>query len=192
VIAYGTISRTWTEYILENFRRQAELTGTSYADIDRQAKTDATLMTRLFVDNLEPRAVAEKYPDLRERVEQLFPDGRTLGGRSRAFYGQLAAKNLGEAWEAFEGHALAIWGKADYVSTEDDHALIARMVNWVHPGKGTFLALEGADHGFHRASSPSESLGRQKPGEFNPAVLEACHAWIEKVKAGSNAQATRG
>jgi pimeloyl-ACP methyl ester carboxylesterase len=191
VIAYGTIARTWTEYILENFRRQAELTGASYADIDRQAKTDAALMTRLFVDNLEPKAVAEKYPELRERVEQLFPDGRTLGGRSRTFYGQLAAKNLGEAWETFDGHALAIWGKADYVSTEDDHALIARMVNWVHPGRGTFLALEGADHGLHRAASPQESLGRQKPGEVNPAVLEACHAWIEKVNGRREGQARR-
>jgi alpha-beta hydrolase superfamily lysophospholipase/bifunctional DNA-binding transcriptional regulator/antitoxin component of YhaV-PrlF toxin-antitoxin module len=191
VIAYGTISRTWTEYILENFRRQSELAGASYAEIDRQAKTDAALMARLFVDNLEPKAIAEKYPELRERVEQLFPDGQTFGGRSRAFYGQFAAKNLGEAWEAFDGHALAIWGKADYVSTEDDHALIARIVNRAHPGRGTFLALEGADHGLLRAASKQESLKRRTPGEVNPAVLEACHSWIEEVKARQEEQARR-
>jgi pimeloyl-ACP methyl ester carboxylesterase len=184
IIAYGTIARSWAEYVPENFRRQAELAGAPYAALDRQAKDDAALMTRLFVDNLEPRQVAEKFPELRERLGQLFPDGATLGGRSTAFFRQLAGKNLGEAWESFGGHALAIWGRADYVSNEDDHALIARIVNRAHPGRGTFLPLEGADHGFLKAASPRESMAqRSTPGEFNPAVLDACHTWVEKVMA---------
>jgi uncharacterized protein len=182
IIAYGTIARTWAEYLPENFRRQAELSGMPYSAIDRQAKVDAALMTRLFVDNLDPREVAEKFTELRDRVGQLFPDGETLGGRSAAFYRQLAGKNLGEAWETFGGHALAIWGRADYVSNEDDHALIARIVNKAHPGQGTFLALDGIDHGFLKAASPRESLARRgQPGEFNPAVLRACAAWVEKA-----------
>ena len=184
IIAYGTIARSWAEYLPENFRRQAELAGMPYAAIDRQAKDDAALMTRLFVDNLEPKQVAEQFPELRGRVGQLFPDGLTLGDRSTTFFRQLAGKNLGEAWEAFEGHALAIWGRADYVSNEDDHALIARIVNRAHPGRGTFLPLEGIDHGFLKAASPRESMTRgATPGELNPAVLGACHAWVEEVKA---------
>jgi uncharacterized protein len=182
IIVYGTIGRTWAEYLPENFRRQAELAGRPAALVDRQARADATLMTRLYVDRLSPKEVAEKYSDLRERVETIFPDGRTLGGRGSAFFHQLAAKDPGGAWEAFEGHALAIWGRADFVSNEDDHALIARIVNRAHLGRGTFLALEGADHGFLKAASPRESMTRgNKPGEFNPAVLEACHAWVEKA-----------
>jgi pimeloyl-ACP methyl ester carboxylesterase len=185
IIAYGTIARTWAEYIPENFRRQGELAGMPYAAIDRQARDDATLITRLYADNLTPKEIAEKYPDLRRRVEESFPDGRTIANRGPAFFRQLAAKNPGGAWEAFDGHALAIWGRADFVSNEDDHALIARIVNRGHPGRGTFLALEGTDHGLLKAASPRESLTRTKPGEFNPAVLEACHAWVEKVKARS-------
>ena len=182
IIVYGTIGRTWAEYIPENFRRQAELVGRPAGAVDRQARADATLMTRLYADHLTPKEIAEKYPDLRERVDMIFPDGRTLGGRGLAFFEQLAAKDPGGAWEAFDGHALAIWGRADYVSNEDDHALIARIVNRTHPGRGTFLALEGADHGFLKAATPRESMARGgQPGEFNPAVLEACRAWVEKT-----------
>jgi uncharacterized protein len=183
IIAYGTIARTWAEYIPENFRRQAELAGMPYSAIDRQAKVDAALMTRLFVDNMEPKQVAEKFPELRDRLQQLFPDGVIFGDRNAAFYRQLAGKNLGEAWETFNGHALALWARSDYVSNEDDHALIARIVNRSHPGHGTFLALDGIDHGFLKAASPLDSMTRRgKPGEFNPAVLEACRAWVDKVK----------
>lgn len=182
IIVYGTIGRTWAEYFPENFRRQAELAGMPAGEVDRQARLDATLMTRLHVDHLTPKEVAEKYSDLRGRVEAIFPDGRTLGGRGLAFFEQLASKNLGGAWEAFEGHALAIWGRADFVSNEDDHALIARIVNRAHPGHGTFLALDGIDHRFFKAASPRESMTRgTKPGEFNPAVLEACRAWVDKA-----------
>jgi uncharacterized protein len=182
IIVYGTIGRTWAEYLPENFRRQAELLGRPAAAIDRQARADATLMTRLYADHLTPREVLEKYTDLRERVEAIFPDGRTLGGRGPAFFEQLAAKDPGGAWESFEGHALALWGRADFVSNEDDHALIARIVNRVHPGRGTFLPLDGIDHGFLKAASRLESITRVgRPGEFNPAVLETCRGWVEKT-----------
>ena len=153
-----------------------------YSAIDRQAKVDAALMTRLFVDNLEPKQVAEKFPELRDRVNQLFPDGVIFGDRNAEFYRQLAGKNLGEAWEAFDGHALALWARADYVSNEDDHALITRIVNRSHPGHGTFLALDGIDHGFLKAASPRDSMTRRgQPGEFNPTVLEACRAWVGRT-----------
>jgi len=102
------------------------------------------------------------------------------------FFRQLADKNLGAAWEAFGGHALAIWGKSDFVSNEDDHALIARIVNRDHPGHGTFLVLDGIDHGFDRAASKRESFQRsqsREPGDFNPAILDVCREWISKTGA---------
>jgi hypothetical protein len=101
--------------------------------------------------------------------------------RSLTFFRQLADKNLGAGWESFKGQALAIWGKADFVSPEDDHALIARIVDRDHPGHGTFLAMDGIDHGFNKAASRRVSFERgqsRQPGEFNPAILEVCRAGI--------------
>ena len=94
---------------------------------------------------------------------------------------------MAAAWEKLGGHALALWGKSEFVSTEADHALIAAIVNKAHPGHGTFLAMEGIDHGFNRAASPEESFKNLgKPGEFNEAIVTTLLDWSSKVtgKAG--------
>jgi pimeloyl-ACP methyl ester carboxylesterase len=184
IIAYGTITRTWTEYMLENTRRQMELADSDPSTIDRSLRLEAALLTYLYSQKLSPKIIAERYPQLRERLQQSVSEDGYFFDRTLTFFQQLAEKNLGAAWGSFGGHALAIWGKADFVSNEDDHALIARIVNRDHPGHGTFLALDSIDHGFNRAASRRESFERgrsRQPGEFNPAILEACRAWIEKT-----------
>jgi dienelactone hydrolase len=184
IIVYGTITRTWTEYMLENTRRQLELADIDPSAIDRQLRDDAALLTYLYAEKLSPQEIVARHPRLRPLLEQTITEDRYFVDRSLTFFRQLAEKNLGAAWESFSGHALAIWGKADFVSHEDDHALIARIVNRDHPGQGTFLALDGIDHGFNRAASRRASFERgqsRQPGEFNPAILEVCRAWVEKV-----------
>jgi dienelactone hydrolase len=187
VAAYGTVAKTWHEYILENNRRQQTLAGDDPATIDRQLRRDAAILHLVNVDGLSFREVAEKYPDLKGRVEETTEGGQYYGGRNVEFFRQLAAMNLPEAWAKFPGHALAAWGQADFVSSESDHALIAAVVNRVRPGKGTFLAVPESDHGFRRAASQEESFERSSsPGgdaaaEFNPAFLDALLAWADRI-----------
>jgi len=184
IIVYGTITRTWTEYMLENIRRQMELADADPSAIDRDLRVEAALLTYLYAEKLSPKTIAERSPALRERLAQTITDDRYYVDRSLTFFRQLADKNLGAAWEAFNGHVLAVWGKADYVSNEDDHALIARIVNRDHPGHGSFVALDGIDHGFNRAASRRESFERgqkREPGTFNPAIIDACRTWLAKT-----------
>jgi hypothetical protein len=84
-----------------------------------------------------------------------------------------SSRNLGAAWTEFTGYALAIWGRSDFISGEDDHRLIARIVNRSHPGHGEFRALDGIDHGFYRRSDQKESFENWgRPGsEFNPEIV---------------------
>src|SRR5262249_25620237 len=70
IIAYGTITRTWTEYMLENLRRQLDLGGTSPADIDRYLRAEAAFLAYLYSEKLSPRVIAERYPNLREHLAQ--------------------------------------------------------------------------------------------------------------------------
>ena len=194
IIVYGTITRTWTEYWLENLRRQLELAGANPSAIDRDLRAEAALTTYLYADNKSPKEIIELYPHLRERIEQNITEEKYFFDRSLKFYRQLAAKNLGLAWESFSGHALAIWGRADFVSNEDDHALIARIVNQEHPGHGTFVAMDGIDHGFNRAATRLESFDRGqsgRPAEFNPAILDVCREWVEKTAAPPTADVKR-
>jgi dienelactone hydrolase len=186
IVVYGTITRTWTEYWLENLRRQMELADTDPSAIDRDLRAEAALSTYLYTERKSPKEIIDRFPNLRDRIEQSITEDRYFFDRSLSFYRQLTDKNLGAAWESFGGHALAIWGKGDFVSNEDDHALIARIVNRDHPGHGTFLAMEGIDHGFNRAASRRESFERgqsRQPGEFNPAIVEVARAWVEKIAA---------
>ena len=193
IIVYGTIARTWTEYWLENLRRQMELADADPAAIDRDLRAEAALATYLYAEKKSPKEIIERYPHLRERLEQNITEDRYFFDRSLTFYRQLADKNLGAAWESFGGHALAIWGKADFVSNEDDHALIARIVNRDHPGHGTFLAMEGIDHGFNRAASRRELRRGQsrQPGEFNPAILEVAVPGPRRRLSAGASQLTR-
>jgi pimeloyl-ACP methyl ester carboxylesterase len=195
IIVYGTIGRTWTEYMLENLRRQMELADSDPSAIDRDLKLEAALLNYLYSEKLPPKTIAERYPALRDRLAQTVTDDRYFVDRSLTFFRQLADKNLGEAWEKYSGHVLAIWGKADFVSNEDDHALIARIVNRTEPGHGTFVALDGIDHGFNRAASRRESFERgrtSQPDTFNPVILDTCRTWLAKTAAQPASTPKRG
>jgi pimeloyl-ACP methyl ester carboxylesterase len=186
IAAYGTVAKTWTEYMLENTRRQKALAGDDFAAIDRDLRRDAAIYHHVYVEGVSPGEVAEKHPELKDRIADTTEDGRYFAGRHHRFFAQLAAANLPEAWSKFTGHALAAWGQADFVATESDHALIAEVVNRAHPGHGTFLVVRGSDHGFSRASSWDEAFQRarspsSRSGEFNPAFLDALTAWADKV-----------
>jgi pimeloyl-ACP methyl ester carboxylesterase len=183
IAAYGTIGRTWLEYVLENTRRQEDLAGEDPATVDLHLRQEAAIQSLLLLDKMTADEVVAKHPELRDRLFGVWTDGRSLGGRNLDFFRQLAAKNLAEAWGKFDGHALAIWGEADFVSGRSDHELIARLVNRSHPGHGRFLELAGSDHGFARAASQAESLARGRSGgaEFNPAIVGALTAWADEI-----------
>ncbi len=179
---YGTASKTWYEYLLENTRRQMAMAGAPASEIDEALRKDSAINFEVFVAGRPPEEVAKAHPGLADRIGEMIAEGRYYAGRHHAFFRQLAAKNMAAAWEAFGGHALAIWGKGDFVSAEADHALIAAIVNRARPGHGTFLAMDGIDHGFNRAASQEESFRNSgRPGEFNPAIVSTLADWASKI-----------
>jgi dienelactone hydrolase len=182
IAVYGTIAKTWTEYMLANVRRQLELSGEDAGVVDDALHVEAAVLHHLFTEKLAPSAIAEKHPELASRLSDITSEDKYYVDRSIEFFRQLNEKSLGDAWQRFNGHALAIWGQADFVSAEDDHALIARIVNKEHPGRARFVSLEGIDHGFARAGSAEEAI-RQGPGPspFNPKIIEVLREWAVDV-----------
>jgi pimeloyl-ACP methyl ester carboxylesterase len=188
IAVYGTLAKTWHEYLLENVRRQMVLGGASFGDIDTVLRQDAAIDLHIM-DGLSPGEIAARYSELKERTDALYTDGKYYVGTHYAFFRQLGGKNLAAAWEKFGGETLVAWGKSDFVSSEQDHALIARIINRVHPGRGVFLALDGIDHGFHAAVSPEESFAsaRKPDRTFNPAFHNALRDWALRVCGAGDA-----
>jgi pimeloyl-ACP methyl ester carboxylesterase len=185
IAVYGTVSKTWTEYFLENWRRQAVLAGDDPARIDLTLHDLAAALHYLLIEQKAPDEILRVRPHLRSTLAKLAPAGRIVG-RSIPFWSQLATKNLPAYWAKGQGYVLAVWGRNDFIATEADHPFIADIVNRARPGRGTYVALDESDHGFRRTSSVEDSFKRWNTpgGEFNPSIITTVKEWIEKVRIG--------
>jgi len=180
----GTVCKTWTEYFLENTRRQELLAGRTPSDVDGRLRLQAAAMSCLLDLKMKPEEVIAKYPNLAPSVNEVAPNG-LMYGRPVDFWAQLAGYNFPEYWTKVDAHVLALWGDSEFITTEEDHPLIAEVVNSARPGKGKYVKLEGSDHGFKKTTSMRDSFARwgQPGGEFNPNVVEALKAWTKEVLA---------
>lgn len=184
IAVYGTIARTWIEYLLENNRRQFELAGVSAGDVDRQLMLEAQGLAFVYGEKLSPEETAAKNEHLAAWVESTFQEGKYFSGCHYKFFQQLADRALGEAWADFPGQVLSLWGEADFIAGSADHALIAEIVNRSHPGRAEYRILKGIDHNFNTAATPVESRSRfgQPGGRFNPQIVETLRAWSESLE----------
>lgn len=187
---YGTLVKTWLEYLAENSRRQAMLAGTDPAAFDQQARRLERFHHALHVEKKSPQQIFEASPELREPLaDDLMLDGDSFFGRHFTFFQQLNDVNLPEHWRKLDCDVLSMWGVAEFVTGRDDHEQIAAIVNARHPGKGTFFAVPDTDHGFERAATPKEALdalnsGPGGPSKFNPLFLETMKAWmVDRAKS---------
>lgn len=183
IAVYGTVTKTWLEYALENTRRQQALAGATPAAIDSVVRKEAAGTHYICVEKMTPSEMLAAHPDLQAWVDSSFVEQTYYSGLHYRFLQQIAEKNLAAAWEAYPGYALAIWGKSDFISGKEDHALIAAIVEAHNAGHGEFVALQDADHAFCVAATPEESLAEWgQPGrEANGAIVGLLREWAARV-----------
>jgi hypothetical protein len=180
---YGTLARSWSEYVLENTRRQDMLAGATGGQTDQSIKQLYRVVNYLFEEGLSPAEVIKRKPDLKEYVNAMVPDGKTYSGVGLPFFQALAKKNLAAAWEKCPAQVLSIYGENDFISGRTDHELIAELVNKVRPGSAEFKLLPASDHGFFQTTSPADSMAKWgRPGAaLNPAIIETLRAFFERT-----------
>ncbi|HRF60009.1 MAG TPA: alpha/beta fold hydrolase [Fimbriimonadaceae bacterium] len=180
VIASGTLTRTWGEYMLENTRRQSLLAGASFAQVDTELKSLAAINHYLFSEGLTPDEIAKKRPDLAGAVAAVSPDRKTYSGVGIPFFKELADQNLAEAWAKTDAKVLTLWGANEFISGRSDHELIVTIVNKERPGTATFQVVPDSDHGFFKTSSQEDSFRQWGKGApFNPNVVDIVLAWLK-------------
>jgi pimeloyl-ACP methyl ester carboxylesterase len=180
VIVFGTTSRTWFEYQLENVRRQLALAGASPSDIVASVQNEARISSTILIDKGSLANAWEKYPNLREPSP--MATGDTLYTRGMSFFHQLQDANVAQAWERSAAPALVVHGGFDWVTSREDHAEIAAIANARAPGSGRLLLLPKSDHAFTTHESLEASLGGMGQGEFDSRLPIAVAAWIAQLE----------
>ena len=182
VAVAGTMSKTWTEYWVENTRRQSRLGGASAAELDKQAHEMTALCFYLVELGQSPAQIKREHPELEKVVDDSIPDGKTMSGVGVAFFQELAKQDLAGTWEKLDTKVLAMWGESEFISTRYDHEFIAEIVNKKHAGWGEFKPLPESDHGFSKVKDARESLERWGRGApFNPNVIDTLLDWLKRT-----------
>ena len=180
VAVYGTVGRTWHEYLLDVVRYQGLLSGQSYADVDDSVRVTARMLELVLENGESPEQVAQTHPELAGLVAENFP-GDLYFGRSLTFWRQMFGTNLASYWARANTHVLVVHGASDYVSYAIDHDLIAHIVEQAHPGWARHESLANSDHWMHDWPSEAESNKHAGAGNFNPAFAKMLRAWIAEV-----------
>jgi pimeloyl-ACP methyl ester carboxylesterase len=179
-IVYGTLTRTWLEYQLENTRRQMTLMGATPAEINDAVQGEAKTSAMILIDGKTLGDVWERYPELRS--DDPMVDATHIASRHVRFFKDLQDLNLARAWEESTGDVLAIHGEYDWVTDASDHAMIAEIVNGRSPGAGTHVELAKADHGFTTHATLEDSLSAMGKGTWDQNLLSTVLEWIAKVE----------
>lgn len=182
VAAIATMSKTWTEYMLENTRRQSLLGGAPADAVDQEMVGLAAVCFHLFNEQMKPADIIRKYPALKSQVNGMIPDGKTYSGVGIQFFQQLAQKNLPAAWLKTNAKVAAIWGENDFISTRSDHEYIAEFMNKKRPGSAEFILVPHSDHGFSDTTSMLDSMQKWgRGGKFNPNIIEILGGWLKRA-----------
>lgn len=193
VIVYGTTHLPWMEYLTDMLRFQNTLLGIPPVQVEKDAMVYQRLLYDHYVNKLSPEELIEKdtaYLSLLQRDFQ-YIGGDMIFQRHYTFMQQLNDLNLTESWSNVKSHVLSIYGEADFEALNPDaHKAIVNIVNYYHPGKGTFYLLPETNHSFIKVGSMEDGVEARKNGQlrqlmqtsFNYKIIEEIDDWIQSLE----------
>ncbi|MBB4041951.1 hypothetical protein GGR34_003635 [Microvirga flocculans] len=172
-----TVGSTWFEYELINRRRQLKLEGMPLAKIGAQMQLKQWCMHHLLIEKTPRAQVLEKRPACAEEMK--IPS-------SDAYLQQIAAIDYADLWTRLKPETLLIYGRADFITSAEEHQEILAAINAVRPGAATYVEIPDMDHAFYRMKNQAESFHMRRDdqeGETHPDVSRIIGEWL-KAKAG--------
>lgn len=176
----GTLAKTWSEYMLENTRRQSLLAGATHESVGASQQRLASIQHYMFIEGKSPDEISKAHPELAEDVRGMCPDGKTYSGVGLPFFRELAKYNLEGLWMKVTCPTLVFWGENDFISTEEDHKMIVEILG----AKGKYAKLPQSDHGFFKTTSFVDSMQKwgRPGGEFNPVIVDTVLEWLKEKR----------
>jgi len=157
LVVAETVGTSWFEYDLANVRRQLLLAGAPYDEVDQRVRHHEVCAHRFFVE--------------KQTLEQLVAGDATcadeiLAPQPYTYMHQIGALDLAPLWKKIDAPVLVVYGTADFVTDDSQHQYLRDMINAFHPGRATYVRIDGMDHGFLLAGSPQAAFA--EPGESGP------------------------
>jgi pimeloyl-ACP methyl ester carboxylesterase len=175
-ITVGGWSHTWYEHMLDIERNRYVLDGKAPAEIPSLVSRSATLYHDVLIKGRAPEAVIEAEPTLRSAWDS--EDTKTLYGRPVAYYQQLQALNLTEAWSKVGGPALVLWGEHDWIMSRRDSEGIVNHINANTPGAAQFVVLSNAGHTMQNYPDLKTAFNGPQ-GPFDHATATRITDWLK-------------
>jgi pimeloyl-ACP methyl ester carboxylesterase len=142
-VAASSWGRTWYEHMLEMERGRLSAGGRTPGEVTSGVKVFTEFYDLYLIRGMKPGDILAQHPEWKAQWYDA-PDGQY--GRPAAFYQQLQALNLGEAWQKVTAPVLAMRGTADAIMSDADARAIADNVNRAHPGMARYVEIPGGDH----------------------------------------------
>jgi pimeloyl-ACP methyl ester carboxylesterase len=142
-IAASSWGRTWYEHMLELERGRLTRTGQAPAEVNTGVKAFTEFYNLYLIRGVTPGDVVAQHPEWKSLWYDA-PDGQY--GRPAAFYQQLQALNLGDAWQKVTAPVLVMRGTSDTIMSDADARAIAENVNRAHAGMAQYIEAPGGDH----------------------------------------------
>ncbi len=171
VILWGSVSTSWYEYSLDLLRHQPVHFGEDYNVIEQNFRNHQPFIYDFLVRKLTPEQLAEN-PDYQTLLTTYFPysDNRFYGLHHYRFFHELNDVDIPAAWEKTDCAVLALHGEYDLHAINTDWAEhTIEMVNYFHPGNGSWSLIPKTEHGFSKVSSMAENIRIRQNGALDPS-----------------------
>lgn len=187
IAVYGTVTRSWFEYFVEQTRIQNFIMGEDYAQNDSAFNMRLKLWYE-FMINKKTLEQLVSNPDFAEIIKTQwdYKAPAQMFGRNFLMWQQLQDYSLITGWKNYGGKVLSIWGETDFVAfSRYDHELIADIVNKYHPGKGKFITIPQSDHAFTKTNNLSHAAEMwtnymYRMQNFNPQIIDVLTNWMNE------------
>ncbi len=182
IVSFGTIAKTWPEYMYDNWRRQWELAGRSYTDMDSDLKLASQFWHLLISEDNSPAQIFSQQPQLNEIADSVawVEQYNSLFGRHYSFVAELARINIMALWQQVEAPTLVLWGRGDYIAGEEEQQLIHRALQ--QRNVDASIEYVDSDHYWRESEDFYTSyinLREGTPTPFQEQVFAKILDWLE-------------
>lgn len=161
IMVYGTVGKNWYDYMVDLYTVQPKHFGVSDAQIKEDNKVNLKFNDDFLIKKLSGEEMLKNDAYVEFFNEEDFKRNQYIG-RHFKFWQSLADVNIPNAWSKVKTNVFAMHGGFDIQAINPEGAKkIAEIVNQ-NGGKGDFMLIKNADHGFVNFNSMqqnSETLG---------------------------------